>query len=135
MNSDSGVRLPPFAPWADSSMTLVNSQFIPFLSLSCNRNYFMDFVERQEEKSSCKALTQRLELGKISTQVGCCCVAEINVEVNLVCMKCYIWAFSLLTACGIQEGVETLRKHKIKATLCLIYYFKGYIILISYYFK
>lgn len=113
---------------------LVNSQFIPFLSLSCNRNYFMDFVERQEEKSSYKALTQRLELGKISTQVGCCCVAEINVEVNLVCMKYYIWAFSLLTAsCGIGNGDIT--KHKIKITLCLIYYFKRYIILISYYFK
>lgn len=50
----------------------------------------MDFVERQEEKSSYKALTQRLELGKISTQFGCCYVAEINVEVNLVCMKYYI---------------------------------------------
>lgn len=42
----------------------------------------MDFVGRQEKKSSRKALTQRLELGKISTQVGCCCVAEIDVELT-----------------------------------------------------
>lgn len=121
---DSGVRLPAFTPWTYGSMTLVNSQFIPFLSFSCNRNYFVELLGEVKRRVPIKHLRRDWNLVKRSTHIACCCVVATDVDVNLVCMKYYTWDFTLLRACSVKEGTEKLRKHKIRESICSIYVFQ-----------